>query len=385
VAALQHILRSPETDQGRPWSSRIRPLLDALRPPRKLRVTREGKYYLGITLGVGFAAINTGNNLLYLLLGLLLALIVISGVLSELSLRHLRVQRRLPRRAQAERPHIVEIEVFNEKRRMPSYAIEVEDLRAGHSADKRCFYLKVSPQSAQVAAYRRTPAKRGLDRHIGFRVATRYPFGLFEKSREIPCDGTLITYPAVDPIRLVPSNRGKQSGGDASISRGQGDEILGVRPMREGDDPRDIYWRRSANPDQMLLKERAHDAKSSIELFLDDTFSVVEKQAEQMERFERRIREVASRAVAHLRRGEIVQLRTSSGQRVVATPSVGADAILTFLALITPVLREAAESPSLRPNQRKVPADELAEPYASIPLSTYPDSSTRRNGEAGGT
>ena len=54
------------------------------RPPRKLKFTREGKFFVGITLGVGFAAINTGNNLLYLLLGMLLSLIVLSGVMSEL-------------------------------------------------------------------------------------------------------------------------------------------------------------------------------------------------------------------------------------------------------------------------------------------------------------
>ena len=42
-----------------------------LRPPRRLRFTREGKYFIGITFGVGFAAVNTGNNLLYLVLGLL--------------------------------------------------------------------------------------------------------------------------------------------------------------------------------------------------------------------------------------------------------------------------------------------------------------------------
>src|SRR6185436_19935940 len=56
-------------------------LLRRFRPPRKLKFTREGKYFLGITLGVGFAAINTGNNLLYLLLGMLLSLIVLSGVM----------------------------------------------------------------------------------------------------------------------------------------------------------------------------------------------------------------------------------------------------------------------------------------------------------------
>ena len=77
-----------------------------VRAPRKLKFTREGKFFVGITLGVGFAAINTGNNLLYLLLGMLLALIIVSGLMSEVSLRNLTVVRRLPARAQVGRPHL---------------------------------------------------------------------------------------------------------------------------------------------------------------------------------------------------------------------------------------------------------------------------------------
>ena len=38
------------------------------RPPRRLSFTREGKIIVVLSVGVGFAAINTGNNLLYLLL-----------------------------------------------------------------------------------------------------------------------------------------------------------------------------------------------------------------------------------------------------------------------------------------------------------------------------
>jgi len=314
-----------------PWRERLRL---RLRLPRRLRVTREGKYYVGITLGVGFAAINTGNNLLYLLLGLLLALIIISGVLSEMSLRHLRVTRRLPRRAQVERPHIVEIEVFNQKHLAPSYAIEVEDLRASQAADKRCFYLKVSPQSAQVAAYRRTPARRGLDQHVGFRVATRFPFGLFEKSLEVSSEDSLITYPAVDPVRLRQDGIARGYGADGAQARGHGDEIVGIRPMREGDDPRDIYWRRSAHVDQMVLKERARETRTCIDLFLDDTSNCEPVTPEVTEHFERRIRDVASRAVAHLRRGDTINVRTATGQRMTVTPSTGADPVLTFLALI---------------------------------------------------
>ncbi|HEY5955864.1 MAG TPA: DUF58 domain-containing protein [Polyangiaceae bacterium] len=317
-----------------------------LKLPRRLRITREGKYYVGITLGVGFAAINTGNNLLYLLLGLLLALIIISGVLSEMSLRHLRITRRLPRRAQVERPHIVEIEVYNEKRRAPSYAIEVEDLRAAQAADKRCFYLKVSPQSAQVAAYRRTPARRGLDRHIGFRVATRFPFGLFEKSREIQATDTLITYPAVDPIKLRYEGAIHGSGTEGTQARGHGDEIIGIRPMREGDDPRDIYWRRSAHVDLMVLKERARETRTCVDLFLDDTTQCEPITADFTEHFEKKIRDIASRAVAHIRRGDTVNLRTATGQRISCTPSAGADPLLTFLALIQPATTTGANQRS---------------------------------------
>src|SRR5438128_967468 len=112
---------APPRSRFRAW------LAKSMRPPRKIRVTREGKLFIGVTIGVGLAAINTGNNLLYLVLGLLLSLIILSGVLSEIALRGLEFRRRLPRRAFAGVPMLVEIEVRNTKRYAPSYSIEVED------------------------------------------------------------------------------------------------------------------------------------------------------------------------------------------------------------------------------------------------------------------
>lgn len=314
------------------------------RPPRRLKLTRDGKYFIGITFGVGFVAIATANNLLYLMLGMLLSLIVVSGVLSEMSLRHLRVTRRLPTRAQVGRPHLVEIEVHNDKKRMPSYAIEVEDLRAGQPADKRCFFLKISPRSAQIAAYRRTPARRGLDRHVGFRVATRFPFGFFEKSREIACPGELVIYPGVDPVRLGDEHPGQRLGGGGAQGRGGGDEVIGVRPMREGDDPRDIYWRKSTAGNQMVLMERVQEARRDVRLEIDNVHPDALPSAEWDERFERRLRQVASLTVAHLRRGELVHLVTTHGERAVAGPSTGADPALRFLALL-----EAHPAPTSEP------------------------------------
>ncbi len=346
----------PRTSQAEPEPPRSRTkraidrLRRAFRLPRKLKITREGKFFILLALGVGFAAVNTGNNLLYLLLGMLLALIVVSSIMSELSLRNLTVVRRLPARAQVARPHLVEIEVHNHKKRIPSYAIEIEDLRAGQPADKRCFFLKISPDSAQVAAYRRTPMKRGRDRHVGFRVATRFPFGLFEKSREIPSEGELIIYPAIDPVKLPPEQPGSRMGTHGSPGRGVGDEILGLRPMRDGDDPRDVYWRKSTLDGQLVLRERAHETHRQVTLVLESTFTDARPDDAWLGRFERRVRDAASRAVAHLRRGDGVTLLTTAGERVRADRSVGADPVLRLLALLAP--SPVASRPNAGTNNR---------------------------------
>jgi len=98
--------------------ARLRARLARLfRRSRRLRSTREGKYFIAITIGVGLAAINTGNNLLFLLLGWMCSVIIASGVLSELSLRGLVVMRVPPPRVFAGRPFLMGISLRNSKRR----------------------------------------------------------------------------------------------------------------------------------------------------------------------------------------------------------------------------------------------------------------------------
>jgi len=362
------VTRKASQDASRSGTGRdTRRTRSRFRPPRRLKATREGRYFIAITFGVGFVGILTANNLLYVLLGMLLSLIIVSGVLSEASLRHVRVTRRLPQRAQVGRPHLVEIEVFNDKKRMPSYAIEIEDLRAGQPADKRCFFLKVAPGSSQVAAYRRTPARRGLDRYIAFRVATRFPFGFFEKSREIDLDGDLVIYPAVDPMRLPAGQDGMAREGVEVARRGSGDEILGLRPMRDGDDPRDIYWKRSARQGAAVVRERAREVRAQVSLKLDNVHAGEAPEPYELERFERKVREVASLTVAHLRRGDRVRVDTTSGTSAAASPASGADPVLRFLALIdlersgdtgAPHVRMLSDSPPEPPSTpRRVTSD----------------------------
>ena len=71
-------------------------ILRMLEPPRKLRPTRVGWFFVGGVLSIGIAAVNTGNNLLYFVLAMMLGAIVVSGILSERNLRGLWVERSVP-------------------------------------------------------------------------------------------------------------------------------------------------------------------------------------------------------------------------------------------------------------------------------------------------
>src|SRR3954451_14593991 len=104
-----------------------RPAARAQRWRRRLRFTREGRVFVFVTFGLGFAAVNTGTNLMYLVFGFMLSLIILSGVLSEHVLRKLTVTRHLPKRAFVGEPLLVEIAVKNDKERLVSYSLEVED------------------------------------------------------------------------------------------------------------------------------------------------------------------------------------------------------------------------------------------------------------------
>jgi uncharacterized protein (DUF58 family) len=170
---------------------------------------------------------------------------------------------------------------------------------------------------------------------------------LFEKSREVSADDELIIYPAVDPVRLPQTESGDRTGGESALGRGNGDEIHGLRLMREGDEPRDIYWRKSTLPDQRVLRERATDTRRDVAFAIDSSHHGAAPDDDWSMRFERRIRDVASRAVAHLKRGDTVAVLASGGERVRANTSVGADPLLRFLALLeaSPNTEKAPEKP----------------------------------------
>src|SRR5262249_1099480 len=188
-----------------------------LRPPRRLSFTREGRIIVILSIGVGFAAINTGNNLLYLLLGWLLSFIIASGVLSELTLRRLTVERRPPPRIFAGEPFLMEVVIKNGKPTRASYSIEVPDLHGSTPIDNPCYFLKIPEGRQQRTSYRHTFVRRGAHVLTGYRLATKFPFALFRKSRDVDAPHELLVYPARVTVPRPPPRAATR--GDAMADR----------------------------------------------------------------------------------------------------------------------------------------------------------------------
>ncbi len=357
-----------------------------LRERRTFRFTREGKVFLLVTLGVGFAAVNTGNNLLFLMLGLMLSLLLVSGILSEIVLRRVRVARRLPERAFAHAICLVEIVLANDKRRVPSYSLQVEDRADGEPTERRCYFLKVAPRAEQTASYRRTPSRRGVLSLRGFRLGTRYPFGLIEKCRLIPAPDTLIVYPA-----LVPVDRADLAqvldGLDAPTGRpGHGTELGSLREYRAGDEARTVHWRRTAALGHLVVRARERDAAGRLTLVIDNGRpDDAEPDDAWHLSFERALSRAAALAAAALAHGAAVDVLARTGASPLVLPGAAPDPIWRFLALLEPVAaRDTPPLPSRPPNAHVVAADfdavaaEPSTPVAHAEVTSAPSSTPSR-------
>src|SRR5262249_37151451 len=91
-------------------------------------VTREGWLYFGALLVVVFAAVNTANNLLYMVLSALLGVLLLSGVLSALNFRFLKIGIRIPSHCFAGEPFAFSVQVHNLKRFFPTFSLKLKSL-----------------------------------------------------------------------------------------------------------------------------------------------------------------------------------------------------------------------------------------------------------------
>jgi uncharacterized protein (DUF58 family) len=275
-------------------------------PRRTIKPTRDGWWCLLVAVGLGVAAINTGNNLLYLLVSALLALIVVSGILSEQSMRGLALTGIRPDEIFAGQPALLGASLANRKRWLTSYSITVELLAPGartpESGSRFVYFRRLESGSERLATWEETLPRRGRARLVGVRITTRFPFGLFVKAGRPALTDEVLVFPRVRPIPVGALRRRGDAEDAPAHRRGRGNDLYNLRDYRAGDDPRFIHWRSSAKTESLVVRELEAETSHDARLVL------VGRGVPGSEALEAALSEAASIAVALVRAGAGIEL-----------------------------------------------------------------------------
>ena len=311
-----------------------------LRPPRTLRPTREGWWYLAIVMAVGVAATNTGNNLLYLVLSMMLAGIVVSGLLSEQSLRGIAVRRELAGPLFAGQPAFGRLLISNRKRRLPSFSLRVREGGPAGTFRALSYLPHLTSGAESQIRYDACFERRGPTRLQAVQTTTAFPFGLFVKATQPEAGEEVLVLPRIDPLPVDLLRALGEGGVSTWPVRGPGSELHDLRLFRAGDDPRLIHWKQSAKLDRPMVKELELEEGGRVALILEDP-SRPPREPGEIERLEQDIRFAASLAAHLLRTDGQIEVRHRHRERRVYRGEVGLFDFLEYLARYVPPEGEA--------------------------------------------
>lgn len=289
--------------------------LERIRESFDYEVTRGGIVYVLLTLVIAIAALNTGNNLLYIVVAAMLAAILVSGVASALALRRLELDVRLPEHVFAGHPVLGRIVLRNRRSWLPSFSIRVlaarktKHVRERHwqwepytfalpanrpperqwlrLPDRRlrrvktvppppgifagsAYFLYLPPGAELSADLELNFERRGRYRDDNFGLATRFPFAFLTKTRHISLAREILVYPPIQEpdelFEILPLIRGEWE----TFVRGRGLDLYRIREYMPEDSARHVDWKATAKSGSLKVREFAREDERKLSIIFDN-------------------------------------------------------------------------------------------------------------------
>ncbi len=232
-------------------------------------VTREGWIYFAAVTIVVFAAINTANNLLYMVLSALLAVLVLSGFLSAVNFRLLRIVVRTPPSCFAGEPFPIAMQIHNQKGVFPTLSMSFEPAE-GSPFRFSTFYVSVirgaehTSQTGQAMLPR-----RGRYTLRTVKASSRYPFGFFLKDKNCAAEAECLCYPVILPYEEMNFGSIDLQGSNQRFDRGLGHDLYMIRDYVPSDSARHVHWKASAKTSMLKTREYAAEESRRITIVFD--------------------------------------------------------------------------------------------------------------------
>jgi uncharacterized protein (DUF58 family) len=317
----------------------------------RFRLTREGIVYVSVLLLMGLAALNTGNNLLFLILSAMLAVLLMSGVLSTIVLTGNDIEIELPEQIFAGQPALAAVTLHNRKETLPSFSLRVDAdaTKAGQPVFRDPVYFPyVSRSSHARQQVELLFPRRGLYRQDTFVLRTRFPFGFLEKWRRVESPVEALVYPAVEPTEEFYEILPMVSGEIESLHRGRGHDLYAIRDYQSADSARHVDWKATARTGDLKVREFAREDERQVVLVFDPlVFPAVGENGpspRQLEAFERGVKLAACLAWHFYELDAEIEFRTDRLVAPMARASDNIWATLRDLALVAPRVAQPGES-----------------------------------------
>jgi len=283
---------------------RVRDALD-------FEVTKTGVFYALVVLLIGIAALNTGNNLLYIIVAAMLAAIAVSGLASAFCLRGLDLELKIPEHIFAGTEVAATVCVRNPRRWIPSIsvsAVPIEKKTEQKSwqlvktsfpvppwrppeqqwlqlPDRKLRRVTVGTPSGvfhEAAYFPIVPAGCGLEASVKlnfrrrgcyqerFSLSTRFPFAFLVKTRRAALSREVLVYPEItssqEAIELVPLLTGKFE----THLRGIGSDLYRIREYLPEDPARQVDWKATAKSGSLKVREFSRDDERRLRVVFDN-------------------------------------------------------------------------------------------------------------------
>ena len=283
---------------------RVREALD-------FEVTKTGAAYALVVLVIGIAALNTGNNLLYIIVAAMLAAIAVSGIASALCLRGLELDLKVPEHIFAAVEVPATICVRNPRKWLASLSISAVPIEKEKSKKKwrlvatkfpvppwrpperqwlqlpdrklhrilvdnssgvfhESAYFPFVPAGTQLQADVRLKfPKRGRYQER-FSLSTKFPFAFLAKTRRVALAREVLIYPELtsyeEIIELLPALSGKRE----AYQRGLGADLYRIREYLPEDSARHVDWKATAKSGALKVREFAREDERRLRLVFDN-------------------------------------------------------------------------------------------------------------------
>lgn len=233
-----------------------------------------GLVYCTIMMFIGLAAINTQANLLFGVFGLMIGILLVSFVISGLVLNRLKVERVLPDHAIVGRPIAIYYQITNQKRFWPSLSVTVTELDGVESFSRQpsAYLLHCANRMTATVPTEVVPLKRGVVELDHYQLSTSFPFGFVKRAMTRHQKDSLMILPPIGTMKreLMQRFRSTESTGqNVHPSRGGNDEFYGVKEYRQGENPRWIYWKRSARGMGTVMREMTRVSPPKLLVLVD--------------------------------------------------------------------------------------------------------------------